>query len=71
VLIGLKAVKDFLFRCSKGPDVEEAEAAANRKTLKEYLETQTEEARKESDDAEKEASAFADVLQIWSYANQV
>ncbi|KAI5849195.1 ribosome 60S biogenesis N-terminal-domain-containing protein [Tricharina praecox] len=67
---GLKAVKDFLFRCSKGPEVEELEAAANRSILKQYLETQTKEAQKESDDAEKESSAFAEVVQIWSYANQ-
>jgi len=71
MLVGLKAVKGFLFRCSKGSEVEEAEAEANRKILKEYLEMQTKEARKNGEDAEKEVSAFAEVVQIWSYANQV
>ena len=41
--------------------------------LKVYLETQCRNATKagEEEDAEREASTFADFTAIWSYANQV
>ena len=70
---GIKSFKDFLGRCIKSDDVPDAEAAANRAMLKVYLETQCRNATKagEEEDAEREASTFADFTAIWSYANQV
>ncbi|KAA8908374.1 ribosome 60S biogenesis N-terminal-domain-containing protein [Sphaerosporella brunnea] len=65
-----ESFKEFLNRCSKGPEIEESVAAANRTILKEYLEAQTRNAGKEDEDAEKESTVFGDIVQIWSYANQ-
>jgi nucleolar pre-ribosomal-associated protein 1 len=68
---GLRSVKDFLNRCTKSPEVEETIATANRAILKEYLEAATRNAGKDDDEGgETESTAFADVVQIWSYANQ-
>ena len=77
---GLKSFKNFLNRCSKGPEVEEATAKANRTILKEYLEAQCRNAikaaEKEAEEREtgaekEEPTAFGDVAQMWGYANQV
>jgi hypothetical protein len=65
----VRSFRDLLNRCSKGLDVEETEAAANRAILKQYLQTQCRKVGE--DDERKGLGAFPDLVQIWGYASQV
>ncbi|KAI5805134.1 ribosome 60S biogenesis N-terminal-domain-containing protein [Geopyxis carbonaria] len=67
---GVRQFRDFLNRCSEGPDVKEDEATRNRGFLKAYLEAQSKNWRNDQADGTEESVAFVDVTQIWSYAFQ-
>ncbi|KAF8533077.1 ribosome 60S biogenesis N-terminal-domain-containing protein [Trichophaea hybrida] len=67
--VGIKDFKNFLNRCSRGPDIEEPEAAANCAILKEYLEAKFRCVGKEQDTG-MELGLFDDFQKIWGYANK-